>query len=79
MSSRDRTTVFWIRYARWCRGTSPVSTWPEYRELLMRQAEWLIRHGRDRNGAISNALVKLSAVEAVALGEDIKFIQDTLF
>lgn len=79
MNGRDRQTVFWIRYIRWCRGVSLVTTWPEYRRLLLKQACWLIEHGRDRNGTIAAAHERLSNAELTDLDEPVRYVQGRLF
>jgi hypothetical protein len=66
MSSRDRTTIFWIRYARLRRNSSSITDWPGYREMLIRHAGELISHGKDHGGAI------LAAKQRLMSGEDLR-------
>jgi len=68
MSGRDRTTVFWIRYARLRRNRASITDWPGYRLMLISQAENLISHGADHSGAIAAGLARLKA------GTDLGFV-----
>lgn len=79
MSGRDGVTVFWIRYLRWCRGTSVVASWPIYTDLLMSQAVGLVAKGRDRNGTIAAAYARLAMAHDGELAMEERARQTTLF
>jgi hypothetical protein len=66
LKGRDRTTIFWIRYARLRRNSSSITDWPGYREMLIRHAGELISHGKDHGGAI------LAAKQRLMSGEDLR-------